>query len=157
MCYIITFNVDAAFKHFAQMNRRLTPKQEAFAAEYVAIGNASEAYRRSYDATNMQPATIHARASELLNHGRVAVRIAELKAGLATDNEITFGEIAAALRATYEAALKANQCSAAVSACMGLARLGGLLVEKRQVSIDDYGPSHLDAVRALAAIPPLKK
>ena len=137
-------------------NRRLTPKQEAFAAEYVAIGNASEAYRRAYDATNMQTATVHARASALLNHGRVAVRIAELKVDLAADNEITFGEIAAALRATYEAALKANQCSAAVSACMGLARLGGLLVERQRVSLEDYGSSHLDAVRALAAIPPVK-
>ncbi len=138
-------------------NRRLTPKQEAFAAEYVAIGNASEAYRRAYDATNMQTATVHARASELLNHGRVAVRIAELKVDVAADNEITFGEIAAALRATYEAALKANQCSAAVSACMGLAKLGGLLVEKRQVSIDDSGQLYLDAVTALANAPRTKQ
>ena len=138
-------------------NRRLTPKQEAFAAEYVAIGNASEAYRRAYDATNMQTATVHARASELLNHGRVAVRIAELKVDVAADNEITFGEIAAALRATYEAALKANQCSAAVSACMGLAKLGGLLVEKRRVSVDDSGQLYLHAVKALANAPRTKQ
>jgi len=39
---------------------------------------------------------------------------------------------------------------------MGLARLGGLLVERQRVSIDDYGSSHLDGVRALAAIPPVK-
>ena len=50
----------------------------------------------------------------------------------------------------------AGQYSAAVSACMGLAKLGGLLVEKRQVSIDDNGPAHLGAVRALAATPPIK-
>ena len=130
-------------------NRRLTPKQEAFAAEYVAIGNASEAYRRAYDATNMQTATVHARASELLNHGRVAVRIAELKVDVAADNEITFGEVAAALRASIKAAMEAGQHSAAVSACMGLAKLGGLLVEKRRVSIDDSGQLYLDAVEGI--------
>ena len=130
-------------------NRRLTPKQEAFSTEYVTLGNASEAYRRAYDAANMQLATIHARASELLKHGGVAVRIAELKADLAKDNEITFGEIAAALRATYEAALKANQFSAAVSAYMGLAKLGGLLVEKREIAAA-ADQDHLFALKNLA-------
>ena len=138
------------------VNQALTPKQEAFAVEYVGTGNASEAYRRAYNATNMKSATIHSRASELLKHGGIAARVAQLKVHLAADNEVTFGEVAAALRASIKAAMEAGQYSAAVSACMGLAKLGGLLVEKRQVSIDDNGPAHLGAVRALAATPPIK-
>ena len=35
----------------------LTPKQEAFCLAYMETGNASEAYRRAYDADNMKPAT----------------------------------------------------------------------------------------------------
>ena len=35
------------------MARPLTEKQEAFCRAFVETGNASEAYRRSYDAKNM--------------------------------------------------------------------------------------------------------
>ena len=135
------------------VNQTLTPKQEAFAVEYVGTGNASEAYRRAYNATNMKSATIHSRASELLKHGGIAARVTQLKADLATNNEVTFGEVAAALRASIKAAMEAGQHSAAVSACMGLAKLGGLLVEKRRVSIDASGQSYLDTVTTLANAP----
>ena len=139
------------------VNHALTPKQNAFAVQYVATGNASEAYRRAYNATNMKRDTIHSRASELLKHGGIAARVTQLKADLATDNEVTFGEVAAALRASIKAAMEAGQYSAAVSVCMGLAKLGGLLVEKRRVSVDDSGQSYLDAVTALANAPRTKQ
>ena len=139
------------------VNQALTPKQEAFAVEYVGTGNASEAYRRAYNATNMKSATIHSRASELLKHGGIAARVAQLKVHLAADNEVTFGEVAAALRASITAAMEAGQHSAAVSACMGLAKLGGLLVEKRRVSIDASGQSYLDTVTTLANAPKTKQ
>lgn len=59
---------------------KLTGKQEAFAQAYVELGgNASEAYRRSYDTRKMKPETIHVKASELLKHGKVSVRIAHLQ------------------------------------------------------------------------------
>ena len=57
------------------VNQALMPKQEAFAVEYVGTGNASEAYWRAYNATNMKSATINARASELLKHGGIAARV----------------------------------------------------------------------------------
>jgi phage terminase small subunit len=53
------------------MNRRLTQKQENFCLAYIECGNASEAYRRAYDAENMQPQTIHVKASELLSSGKI--------------------------------------------------------------------------------------
>ena len=139
------------------VNQALTPKQEAFAVEYIGTGNASEAYRRAYSATNMKSATIHSRASELLKHGGITARVAQLKVHLAADNEVTFGEVAAALRASIKAAMEAGQYSAAVSACMGLAKLGGLLVEKRRVSVDDSGQLYLHAVKALANAPRSKQ
>ena len=41
----------------------LTPKREAFALAFVETGNASEAYRRAFDATKMKPASIAVNAS----------------------------------------------------------------------------------------------
>ena len=53
----------------------LTPKMENFIAAYFETGNASEAYRRAYNAENMAPETIHVKACELLKHGKVSARV----------------------------------------------------------------------------------
>lgn len=57
----------------------LTPKQEAFCLAYIETGNASEAYRRSYDVSKMKPASINRKAKELMDNGRIAARISELQ------------------------------------------------------------------------------
>ena len=59
--------------------KTLTMKQEKFCREYLLCMNASEAYRRAYDAEKMKPETIWKRASELLARGEVKGRIDELK------------------------------------------------------------------------------
>lgn len=58
----------------------LTPKQEAFALAYVETGNASEAYRKVYNAQRMKPASINRKAKELLDHGKISARVAEVMA-----------------------------------------------------------------------------
>jgi len=40
------------------MTVKLTPKQQKFCYKYIETGNASKAYRQSYDTENMKPATI---------------------------------------------------------------------------------------------------
>lgn len=57
----------------------LTPKQELFAQKYLETGNASEAYRQSYDAGNMKPETVNRTAKELLDNPKIAARLNELK------------------------------------------------------------------------------
>lgn len=57
----------------------LTEKQDKFCREYVLCGNASEAYRRAYDAENMKSETIHNKASFYLKQGGIRARIKELK------------------------------------------------------------------------------
>ena len=60
--------------------RRLTEKQERFCNFYLDTdGNASEAYRMAYDASNMQPETIWSNASRLLATNKVATRIGEIR------------------------------------------------------------------------------
>jgi phage terminase small subunit len=61
------------------MSDKLTPKQEAFVLAYLETGNASEAYRRSYDASGMADNVVHVKASELLKNGKVAVRVAAIQ------------------------------------------------------------------------------
>lgn len=58
----------------------LTPKQEKFAKLVTVDGlTAAEAYRRSYDAGAMRPASIHRKAHELMTNVKVAARVAELR------------------------------------------------------------------------------
>lgn len=133
---------------------KLTIKQEKFARQYVGPceGNASEAYRKSYAASNMSAEAIRVEACRLLERPNVSLMIDQLKAEQADQNAITIEEITAGLRRAAEAAAAAGQQSAATQALLGLAKLGGLLVEKRQVQVDD-AREHLDAVAELATVP----
>ena len=57
-----------------------TPKQEAFAREYVANGgNGSAAYRKHYKSDTMSPEVIAIRACELLKNSKVKVIVDHLK------------------------------------------------------------------------------
>lgn len=57
----------------------MTPKQEAFALAYVETGNASEAYRRAYNAEKMSERAIAVEASRLLDHPAVSLRVTSLR------------------------------------------------------------------------------
>ncbi len=59
---------------------KLTIKQENFCNYYIESGNASEAYRRAFSCDNMKADTIHVKAKELLNNGKITVRVKELQA-----------------------------------------------------------------------------
>ena len=59
---------------------KLTKKQEKFCVEYVKTGNASEAYRRSYNISNMKSKTVNERASVLLAENKITTRVNQLKA-----------------------------------------------------------------------------
>lgn len=62
---------------------QLTTKQEAFCLAYLEAGNASEAYRRAYDAGRMKAETINRKAKALMDDGKIAARIGELRAAVA--------------------------------------------------------------------------
>ncbi|MDR0619416.1 MAG: terminase small subunit [Bacteroidales bacterium] len=69
--------------------KKLTPKQETFCNAYVEMGNASEAYRRAFDAGKMKPETINRKAVELLNNGKITARVEALQAELKHKSDIT--------------------------------------------------------------------
>src|SRR5688500_11649298 len=70
----------------------LASRQETFARAYLERGNASETYRRSYDAVRMKPTTVHESASRFLGNPAVAARLRELQAAAAQAHEITAEE-----------------------------------------------------------------
>lgn len=110
------------------MTRPLTEKQEAFCRAFVETGNASEAYRRSYDAKNMGQNTIAVKASEMLNKDNISVRLQQLREVHQKRHNVTVDSIVAELEEARQMALKAAtpQTSAAVAASMGKAKLYGL-------------------------------
>lgn len=64
----------------------LRPKQEKFCQEFIKCGNASEAYRQSYNTEKMKTETINRKAKELMDNGKITARIAELNEEIKNDN-----------------------------------------------------------------------
>lgn len=67
----------------------LTVKQENFCNYYIETGNASEAYRRAYNADSMKIDTVYVKASELLANGKISVRVQQLQKELKKHSDIT--------------------------------------------------------------------
>lgn len=115
----------------------LTAKREAFAVAYVETGNASEAYRRAFNAERTQPHVVHVKASELLADGKVAVRVKELQAMAVERALISVQSLTEELEEARALALAEKQPSAAVSASMGKAKLHGLLTDKVEAKVNE--------------------
>jgi phage terminase small subunit len=71
----------------------LTPKQEAFCLAYLETGNASEAYRRAYNASKMKPNSINVNASKLLADAKVTLRLKELNESAVSSAVMTRKEV----------------------------------------------------------------
>lgn len=65
------------------MKQELTAKQEAFVQAYLEVKNASEAYRRAYNAGKMKPATINRNAKALMDNSKIATRLEALQSEVA--------------------------------------------------------------------------
>ena len=118
--------------------QKLTVKQQGFARDYILTGNASEAYRRNYNAENMKLETITRNAHELLNNNNVAAMVQQLQQKLEKKYEVTAESIAREADEDRQLARELGQPSAAVAALNLKARLFGL--DKQVVSNDPDNP-----------------
>jgi phage terminase small subunit len=111
------------------MPAELTGKQEAFALAYVETGNASEAYRRSYDVgEDTKPESIWTNASKLMSDAKVAQRVKELQLAARELTLVSVGTLTQELEEARAHAMNDEKgASAAVSAIMGKAKLHKLL------------------------------
>ncbi|WP_315386594.1 terminase small subunit [uncultured Stenotrophomonas sp.] len=104
----------------------LTPKQEGFCQRYLETGNASEAYRLCYNASNAKPETINRSAKELLDNPKIAARLAELRAVALVGHSVTMASLLQELEEARIVAKRKRQGAAMVQATMGKAKLAGL-------------------------------
>jgi len=114
---------------------KLTPKQEKFARLYIELSNASEAYRRSYDAKNMKSESIHVNACKLLADAKVAQRVKELQEMHVKRHMVTVDSLTKELEEARELALRIENPAPAVSATLGKAKLHGLLTDKIEAEV----------------------
>lgn len=75
--------------------KKLTPKQNKFAEEYVNTGNASEAYRRAYDVSKTTSNDVIAvEGSRLLSDPNISLRVKELQKQQVEEFKITRKDVA---------------------------------------------------------------
>ena len=106
--------------------RRFTDKMELFCLAYVETGNASEAYRRSYNTANMADKTAQREGYNLLQNPLIQGRIEELRNKVMERHEITVDTLLAELEEARLLGKETGKASAMVTASMGKAKLLGL-------------------------------
>lgn len=109
---------------------KLTAKKEAFCLAYIETNNASEAYRRAYDASKMKDGTVHQTASRLLADVDVTARLEQLRAPVRDRAQITLESHLERLNHLSLMAEQAEQYSAAIKAEESRGKVAGLYVEK---------------------------
>jgi phage terminase small subunit len=131
----------------------LTIKQERFCMVYVETGNASEAYRQAYNAENMSNEAIWVEGSRLMDNPIVSLRIEELKKGHVKRHELTIDDLVKQLEEARQVALALEnpQCSAAISATMGTAKLLGLVVDKTDIKLTNVKELTNEQLAAIAS------
>ncbi|WP_315497011.1 terminase small subunit, partial [Haemophilus parahaemolyticus] len=78
--------------------RGLTPKQEKFCQLYIELGNASEAYRQSYDCQDMKPESINRLAKKELDKIKIRSRVDVLQQEHRQRHNLTVDNIIADLQ-----------------------------------------------------------
>lgn len=120
------------------MKKKLTIKQEGFCKDFIATGNASEAYRRNYNAGKMLPDSVTNKAYELMQNVGVTSRIQELQVILQKKFEVTVESLTKELDEDRQLARDLGQPGAAISALGVKARIHGL--DKQVMSNDPDNP-----------------
>ena len=131
----------------------LTIKQEKFCMVYIETGNASEAYRQAYNCENMKEATINRNAKMMIDDNKISTRIKELKSGHVKRHELTIDDLVKQLEEARQVALTLEnpQCSAAISATMGTAKLLGLVVDKTDIKLTNAKELTNEQLAAIAS------
>lgn len=125
----------------------LTKKQEDFALVYVETGNASEAYRRAYDVKpGTKESTINRTAKELVDHPKIAARIAALRAPVVEKAGLTLEKHLDDLLRLRNMAVKDAKWTAAIQAEIARGKAAGLYVERTELTGKDGAPIPLTNV-----------
>ena len=116
---------------------KLTAKQEAFCIAYIETGNASEAYRMSYDAENAKPESVNRMAKELMDNLKISSRIEEIQKPAVKRAEITLESHLKRLKHLSDMAEAAEQYSSAIKAEESRGKASGLYTDKKEITGKD--------------------
>jgi phage terminase small subunit len=144
------------------MSDNLTPKQDSFISVYLETGNATEAYRRSYDTTKMKDPTINRAAKELLDNPKIATRLQVLKERAAAKVVLTRSWVLEQLMDNAKQAKLAADFTASNKALELLGKtdeVGSMFVDRSSATTDNrhtiepgsLSPLHEFAASAVAA------
>ncbi len=114
----------------------LTQKQENFVLAYIETGNASEAYRRAYEADGMKPETVNVKASQLLRQDKIRIRLEELRKPVTVSAQLTLEQHLSDLEKLRELAKEEGKYGPAVQAEIARGKAAGLYVERSQIDGD---------------------
>lgn len=115
---------------------KLTVKQEKFCLAYVETGNASEAYRRSYDTEESKYKSVNEKASRLLSQPHIRARVDKLMADLVEIHRKTMKDLLDDLEEARLIAKDIKAPAAMITATMSHARLTGM---DKPIADDDKG------------------
>lgn len=117
----------------------LTPKQEAFVLIFLETGNASEAYRRSYDCSNMKEASINREAKALTDNPKIASRLRVLQERSAAKVTLTRAWVLERLMRNADKALEMDDVNGSNKALELLGKTDELqmFVERSNVTSDN--------------------
>lgn len=119
------------------MATNLTPKQEAFVQAYLTTGNASKAYRATYNSESMKVATVNRSAKELLENPKIAARLSTLRERAVERTMVTVDMLTTNLLRIAkkgEDLAEASGLGVARASMMDVAKLNGLVVDKKEHS-----------------------
>ena len=125
----------------------LTPKQEAFCLAYLETGNASESYRRAYEAENMTPETVNREAKAVIDNPKIAARLAELREPALRKAQITLESHLSRLDELGRKAEEAANFNAAIAAEVARGKASGVHVEKSEQALTGAGGGPLQITR----------
>ncbi len=108
----------------------LTIKQENFCLAFIETGNATEAYRRAYDAEKMSAKVIANRASELIANGDIAVRIEALRKPAVEAAQVTLEQHLNDLKRLRDDAWASEKYGPAIQAEISRGKASGHYIER---------------------------
>ena len=108
----------------------LTQKQENFCLAYIETGNASEAYRKAYNATGSSEKSVWELASKMLDNPKVISRLEALREQAARRALLTLERHLEELATLRDEARAEGRYSAAIAAEIARGKAAGLYVEQ---------------------------
>lgn len=112
---------------------KLTKKQEDFLKAYLKCLNPTQAYREAYRNQGMSDDACRVEGNKLLKHPTISLRIARATEKAVTKAALTVESILDELEEARQMAKLKENPSAMAQASMGKAKVGGLIIEKKEV------------------------